>query len=84
MDVEEDNNINNINQNQQMNSNDMMSQMNNINPNYGINMYQNDPNINQMYLGGINNFNMSQQQNNNNNANINPNFQQMYYNQNFK
>ena len=81
MDVEEDNNINNINQNQQMNSNDMMSQMNNINPNYGINMYQNDPNINQMYLSGINNYNIPQQQNNNNNGNINPNFQQMYYNQ---
>jgi hypothetical protein len=90
MDVDEENNnninqgieINNMNQmNQQMNNNmAMMNQMNNMNQNYAMNMYQNDPNINQMYnLGGMNNINIPQQQNNN--ANINPNIQQMYYNQ---
>ena len=78
MEVENDNNNNNMNQMQPMNSMGM------INPNYGINMYQNEPGINQMYLGGINNMNSMgniQQQQNNNLNNINPNLQQMYYNQ---
>ena len=79
MDVDEDNN-NNMNQMQQMNNVGMMNDMNNMNQNYGINMYQNDPAINQMYLGGINNMNNIQQQNSNN-PNINPNLQQLYYNQ---
>ena len=76
MDVENDNNNNNINQMQSMNNMGM------INPNYGINMYQNESGINQMYMGGINNMNNIQQQQNNNNVNnMNPNLQQMYYNQ---
>ena len=78
MDVDEDNN--NMNQMQQINNVGMMNDMNNMNQNYGINMYQNDPAINQIYLGGINNMNNIQQQNNNN-PNINPNLQQLYYNQ---
>ena len=60
-----------------MNNMGMINQMNN---NYGMNIYQNEPGINQMYLGGINNSNIQQQQNNNN-INLNPNLQQMYYNQ---
>ena len=76
MEIEEDNN-NNMNQVQQMNNMGMINQMNN---NYGMNMYQNESGINQMYLGGINNSNIQQQQNNNN-INLNPNLQQMYYNQ---
>ena len=78
MDVENDNNNNNNNMNQMQ----TMNNMGMINPNYGINMYQNESGINQMYMGGINNMNnMQQQQNSNNVNNMNPNLQQMYYNQ---
>ena len=88
MDVDDDNNNNNnnnINQMQSMNNMGIMNQMN-MNQNYGINMYQNDQGMNQMYLGGINNMNNMNsmgniQQQNNNINNINPNLQQMYYNQ---
>ena len=77
MDVENDNNNNN-----NMNQMQTMNNMGMINPNYGINMYQNESGINQMYMGGINNMNnMQQQQNSNNVNNMNPNLQQMYYNQ---
>ena len=79
MDVEENNN--NMNQMQQMNNVGLINQMNNMNNNYGINMYQNDPTMNQMYLGGMNNVNIQQQLNNNNDINLNPNLQQIYYNQ---
>ena len=79
MDVEEDNN--NMNQMPQINNMGMMNQMNNMNNNYGMNIYQNDPSINQMYLGGMNNINISQQNNNNDINNLNPNLQQLYYNQ---
>ena len=65
-----------------MNQMQTMNNMGMINPNYGINMYQNESGINQMYMGGINNMNnMQQQQNSNNVNNMNPNLQQMYYNQ---
>ena len=88
MDVEEDNNINNaendinnMNQiNQQMNNNNtgMMNQIN-INPNLPINLYQNDPAINQLYLNQMNNMNnLNLPQQNNSKQNI----ASMYYNQN--
>ena len=91
MDIEEDNNmnnnninegadINNMNQvNQQMNNNAGLINQMNLNPSLQMNIYQNDPALNQLYLNQMNNINLQQQQNNNIN---NTNLTSMYYNQN--
>ena len=72
--------MNNMSQiNHQMNNNNIMNQMN-INPNIQMNMYQNDPALNQLYLNQMNNINIQQQQQNNNINNTN--MASMYYNQN--
>ena len=87
MDIEEENNINNniegdinnMNQiNQQINNNAVMMPQMNINPTLQMNLYQNDPGINQLYINQMNNMNIPQQNNNiNNNSNLAP----IYYNQ---
>ena len=90
MDVEEDNNINNaegdinnMNQiNQPINNNSGMMNQININPNLQMNIYQNDPSINQLYLNQMNNMNNLNLQQQNNNINNNQNLASMYYNQN--
>jgi hypothetical protein len=69
--------INNMGQiNQQMNNNTAMMPQININPAMQMNIYQNDPSLNQLYLNQIN----IQQQQQNNNIN-NTNLASMYYNQ---
>ena len=88
MDVEEDNNINNTNIigadinnmnqiNSQMNNNAGIIQQINLNPSLQMNIYQNDPGLNQLYLNQMNNLNIQQQNNNINNQNL----ASMYYNQ---
>ena len=85
MDIEEENggvnNGGNMNQiNQQMNNNNGMLNQINLNPSLQMNIYQNDPSLNQMYINQMNNINIQQQSNNN--MNNNTNLQNMYYNQN--
>ena len=92
MDIEEDNNMNNsegninnmnnnMNQiNQQMNNNGGMLNQINMNPSLQMNIYQNDPSLNQMYINQMNNINIQHQPNNN--INNNTNLASMYYNQN--
>ena len=88
VDEEEDDNMNNeggdMNNmgqiNQQMNNNNNVINQMNINPNIQMNMYQNDPALNQLYLNQMNNINIQQQQQNNNINNTN--MASMYYNQN--
>ena len=92
MDIEEDNNMNNsegninnmnnnMNQiNQQMNNNSGMLNQINMNPSLQMNIYQNDPSLNQMYINQMNNINIQHQPNNN--INNNTNLASMYYNQN--
>ena len=85
MDIEEENggvnNGGNMNQiNQQMNNNNSMLNQINLNPSLQMNIYQNDPSLNQMYINQMNNINIQQQPNNN--MNNNTNLSNMYYNQN--
>ena len=76
-----DNNGGNMNQiNQQMNNNNEMINQINLNPSLQMNIYQNDPSLNQMYINQMNNINIQQQPNNN--INNNTNLASMYYNQN--
>ena len=86
MDIEVDNNNidnsgGNMNQiNQQMNNNNRMINQINMNNSMQMNIYQNDPSLNQMYIHQMNNINIQQQPNNN--INNNTNLASMYYNQN--
>ena len=92
MELEEDNNnninnmnnvggdFNNMNQmNQQINNTTGMMPQLNLNNSLPMNLYQNDPALNQLYLNQINNLNVQQQQNNN--INNNTNLASMYYTQ---
>ena len=51
-----------------------------MNPSLQMNIYQNDPSLNQMYINQMNNINIQHQPNNN--INNNTNLASMYYNQN--